>query len=44
QGHHTQVDLTGGLTQTYSPIINLTTNPAGIITTFSVSTSMHCTA
>jgi len=44
QGHHTQVDLTGGLTQTYSPIINLTTNPAGIISTFSVSTSMHCTA
>ncbi|CAF1407112.1 unnamed protein product, partial [Didymodactylos carnosus] len=43
QGHHTQVDLTGG-TQSYSPIINLTTNPAGIITTFSVSTSMHCTA
>ncbi|CAF1284076.1 unnamed protein product [Adineta ricciae] len=43
-GHHTQVDLTGGLTHTYSPIINLTTNPAGIITTFSVSTSMHCTA
>ena len=36
--------MTGGLTQTYSPIINLTTNPAGIITTFSVSTSMHCTA
>jgi len=44
QGHHTQVDLTGGLTQSYSPIINLTTSPAGIITTFSVSTSMHCTA
>ncbi|CAF5160287.1 unnamed protein product [Rotaria magnacalcarata] len=44
QGHHTQVDLTGGLTQPYSPIINLTTNPAGIISTFSVSTSMHCTA
>jgi hypothetical protein len=44
QGHHTQVDLTGGITQPYSPIINLTTNPAGIISTFSVSTSMHCTA
>ncbi len=36
--------MTGGLTQPYSPIINLTTNPAGIISTFSVSTSMHCTA
>ena len=44
QGNHTQVDITGGLTQQYSPIINLTTNPAGIITTFSVSTSMHCAA